>query len=245
MIAAKEKQSDKKIIAKQALYSAEVEKGHYLCPYPGCEQPVFPKKGEEKIDHFAHYPDQTDIDHDYFEPETERHMEMKQDAKEYFQSFSQVENVEVEAYREGLQPDLVLQFEECEIAVECQHSKISRGKIKRRSQKLGKKVEGVIWILDLENFKHSSIRDWDLTYSDQSEIEWSFEFQKPLNYFLRSITENEEIEKTVQVCVGEEIVINTNVTKFDYGHIQRRSFDSKVVEENQFLKELVDEVDIQ
>lgn len=200
MLSAIDTKKDEKVMAKDVPTTYETEKGRFMCPHPDCGGLVFPKKGPKKIDHFAHYPDTMNINHEWWEPETERHMEIKRDMEEFFSHFSAVDSIELEVGLKNTRPDLLITLRgDFSIAIECQHTEIPLSKIEMRTDSLMKenKVNDVIWILDKRSF--SELNDF-WYYSDHLEF----------NNALRRIEKEEAYDPDNYSLFNERRKLNTS-----------------------------------
>jgi len=138
----------------------KLEKGGYICPHPTCHEPVMLKRGDVNIPHFSHYTT-SGINH-WWEPESERHYEMKLFVRDYFKKMLYTKEIYLEhsgtvllADGSYLIPDVlvVTKFNE-RIAIECQCTKYSRQKILEKTQKYSDAGVYVLWIFDIKLLKN-------------------------------------------------------------------------------------------
>jgi len=119
-------------------------KGDYICPF--CNEPVFVKKGEIKMHHFAHYPRSKCL-YKEWEPETNEHISMKKYFYRVLKRVKWVDEVDLERPIGNRIVDVYVRtIDDEEIAIECQASPCSYRKIDEKTNDLIKSGAYVIWV---------------------------------------------------------------------------------------------------
>jgi len=130
------------------VYAWNVKYGNkydYFCPH--CKNPVFVKKGEIRVHHFAHYP-YSACSYKEWEPETGDHMKMKMYFYKALRGRSWVEFVDIE-YKVGsnIADVYVETVSGKRIAIECQASKCSYKRMDEKTSKYHDEGVYVIWVV--------------------------------------------------------------------------------------------------
>jgi competence protein CoiA len=128
---------------KERCFSLEIEKkeGPFFCEE--CGEELILKKGSIKIHHFAHKKSTNCI---YGNGETEEHYKIKKEIFDYFSNQENCKICEIEKRLNGSRPDVFLNIDNNDIAIEIQKSSIDINEIYRRTLNYSKLGIAVLWI---------------------------------------------------------------------------------------------------
>lgn len=223
MLIAKDK-NDERVEANDA--ERFCDKGKYFCQK--CGNPVFPKKGNIKIDHFAHYPSEESCE--FFEPETERHKKGKSILENKFKELEWVNEVVKEKPLDGCIPDVIVYYDGGKIGVEFQHSPMPYNEMIERTKTIEENNTIPVWVFDYNTFKNRQIetltnfpiflRD-DKLITNSGKVDLKYPFIKEDKYsktiIFNKVTNICEdcVEKKLNNYIGNKINVRS-VKKCDY-----------------------------
>ncbi|MBA2394164.1 MAG: competence protein CoiA [Ktedonobacteraceae bacterium] len=134
--------------------------GPFRCP--ACQKPVILKQGHIKISHFAHVPDAVCPYNSV--GESEEHRSIKLEIRRQLLRISGVTDVRLERYLREVRPDISFVLNGILVAIEIQLSRLSRSKIKWRTEVYARKNIAVLWmpLFSMEPFqKRYAPKDWE------------------------------------------------------------------------------------